>query len=175
MPPSNPTWSSFMAISSDFSCAQGCLEFPSLPCSLRCDYVTTFLSMRCKQKYCMAASGNFLQKTDGTCPLPFFILCPACFMEDRCNGCQSSLARGPWGHTEGMESSEWPWVPEDTVEQLWSFYFRTLVWKKNKRILLKLFILYFCFSQPIWIHIDPICFVLYFSILPNKKSVGYPY
>ena len=73
----------------------------------------------------MAASGNFLQKTDGTCRLPFLhpFVQPASWKTD---AMVASLVT-----VEDHEATQKVWravrVPEDTVEQLWSFYFRTLV------------------------------------------------
>ena len=45
----------------------------------------------------------------------------------------------------------------------------TLVWKKNKRILLKLFIFLFLIANMNLYRIDPICYVLYFSIFQIRK------
>ena len=73
----------------------------------------------------MAASGNFLQKTNGTCRLPFLhpFVQPASWKTD---AMVASLVT-----IEDHEATQKVWravrVPEDTVEQLWSFYFRTLV------------------------------------------------
>ena len=67
----------------------------------------------------MAASGNFLQKTDGTCPLPFLhpFVQPASWKTDAM--VVSLVAIVDHEATQkAWRAVRWPWVPEDTVEQL---------------------------------------------------------
>ena len=75
--------------------------------------------MRCEQKYCMAASGNFLQKTDGTCPLPFLrpFVQPASWKTDAMVASLVAIVDHE-ATQKAWRAVRWPWVPEDTVEQL---------------------------------------------------------
>lgn len=73
----------------------------------------------------MAASGNFLQKTEGACPLPFLhpFVQPASWKTDAMVASLVTIEDHE-ATQKVWRAVKWPWVPEDTVEQLWSFYFR---------------------------------------------------
>lgn len=133
-----------------FSCSLGCLEFPA-SLAAKCDHVTKFLTERCKQKWCMATSGNFPWKTDSIHPVPLLhpFLPPASWNADAMvPTLVTILDHEGEGHTRGTKNSEMRLVPEDTVEHL-DFLPQDFDVREKWTISFKLLTLCFCFWQPI--------------------------